>query len=394
MKRSGWLNQPFIDFLSAKGDITTAIAKLIPKRKQTQLQFIETICAGIAGGLIFTLLHLPLVWMLGPLTAVLVWKMASKRNLFWPVSFRNGGQVLLGYSMGLSFTSESARQIAKQLPSMAIITILMVGFGLVMAYLVARMTGISVQSAVMGTTPGGLSQMVVLSEEIKGAEPTIVTFMQTIRMLTVIFIVPALSFHALGGENLDNVRAFDEGSSFDHGNILQYLLVIAIVLLATRLAVRFKCPTPYIIGPLVTSAILTVSGMPTPQLPHLLTVIAQLCLGVYLGLGIKVNMLGNWRKLLPYSLISGLLIVGCALALAYGLHLIYPISMATAFLCIAPGGLPEMGVTAHTVHADVSMVAAYQLFRVFFILFIIPIFLRWIFGKKEGMGSEAASVTK
>ena len=61
----------------------------------------------------------------------------------------------------------------------------------------------------------------------------------------------------------------------------------------------------------------------------------------------------------------------------------YPITMATAFLCIAPGGLPEMGVTAHTIQADVSMVAAYQLFRVFFILFIVPIFLRWIFGRPD-----------
>ncbi len=379
---------------NGRGDSATAISTFKPKKRQTQLQFIETIGAGLAGGLIFTLFHWPLVGMLGPLSAVLIWKLASRRTLFWPVSFRNGGQVLLGYSMGLSFTIESARQIARQLPSMAIITILMVACGLGVALLAARWTGISLQSAVMGTTPGGLSQMVVLSEEIKGAEPTIVTFMQTIRMLTVIFIVPALSFHALSGEDVKNVSAFEQGAGPEPGNILFYLFVIGAVLLATRLAVRFNCPTPYIIGPLMTSAIFTLSGMPAPQLPPLLTIIAQLCLGVYLGMGIKVNLLGNWGRLLPISLISGLLIVGCALALAYALQRIYPISMATAFLCIAPGGLPEMGVTAHTVHADVSMVAAYQLFRVFFILFIIPIFLRWIFGKNKEMSGEVRSVTK
>jgi membrane AbrB-like protein len=77
------------------------------------------------------------------------------------------------------------------------------------------------------------------------------------------------------------------------------------------------------------------------------------------------------------------MIVGFAFGLSYCLHTLYHIDMTTAFLCIAPGGLPEMGVTAHTVHADVSMVAAYQLFRVFFILFIVPIFLRKIFGKQK-----------
>jgi membrane AbrB-like protein len=361
-----------------------SITKLTKRRKQKQFHFVETLLIGIIGGVLFTFLHLPLAWMLGPLTAVLSWKVLLNRDLYWPVSFRNGGQMLLGYSMGLSFTIESARQIVSQLPSMVIITILMVGFGIVLAYFVSRITGINHPSAVMGTTPGGLSQMVVLSEEIKGAEPTIVTFMQTIRMLTVIFIVPTLSIHAFSSEsNSKKISSIDMNTQMVNGNLIEFTLVIVIVLLVTSIALRFKCPTPWIIGPLLTSAILSISGFETPHLPPIFTVIAQLCLGVYLGLGIKVNMLGNWRKLLPLSFITGILIVGFALVLAYGLHILYPITMTTAFLCIAPGGLPEMGVTAHTVHADVSMVAAYQLFRVFFILFIVPLFLRRIFGKPD-----------
>ncbi len=360
------------------------ITKIINKRKQSQLQFIETLLCGIAGGFLFTLLNLPLSWMLGPLTAVLIWKLLSKRDLYWPISFRNGGQMLLGYSMGLSFTIASAGQIVDQLPSMAIVTVLMVVFGLVIAYFVSKLTGINIPSAVMGTTPGGLSQMVVLSEEIKGADSTVVTFMQTIRMLTVIFIVPALSIHAFSSGGTQNSKpTIDLVTQTEYGNFFQVITVLAIVLFITACAVRFKCPTPWIIGPLVSSAILTVSGFETPQLPPILIVLAQLCLGIYLGLGIKTNMLKSWKKLLPFSFISGLLIVGFSLVLAYGLHMIYPITMTTAFLCIAPGGLPEMGVTAHAVHADVSMVAAYQLFRVFFILFIVPIFLRYVFGRQD-----------
>jgi membrane AbrB-like protein len=371
----------------------SSITKLTIRRKQKQFQFVETLLIGIIGGVLFTHLHLPLAWMLGPLTAVFSWKLFLNRDLYWPVSFRNGGQMLLGYSMGLSFTIESARQIVNQLPSMVIITILMVGFGIALAYFVSRITGINHPSAVMGTTPGGLSQMVVLSEDIKGAEPTIVTFMQTIRMLTVIFIVPTLSIHALSSESTQKkISSIDMNAQMENGSLVEFTMVIVIVLLVTSIALRFKCPTPWIIGPLLTSAILSISGIEMPHLPPIFTLIAQLCLGVYLGLGIKVNMLGNWRKLLPLSFITGILIVGFALVLAYGLHILYPITMTTAFLCIAPGGLPEMGVTAHTVHADVSMVAAYQLFRVFFILFIVPIFLRRIFGKQDDVPKTVNTV--
>ena len=360
------------------------IIKLINNRKQSQLPFIETLLCGILGGLLFTILNFPLAWMLGPLTAVLVWKLFSKRDLYWPASFKNGGQMLLGYSMGLSFTTASAKQIVDQLPSMAIITILMVVAGLAIAFFVAKLTGINIASAVMGTTPGGLSQMVLLSEEIKGADSTVVTFMQTIRMLTVIFIVPTLSIHAFssGTTGVGNATA-DLVTQTEYVSFFQIITVLVIVLLITACAVRFKFPTPCIIGPLLSSAILTVAGFGTFPLPHILILLAQLCLGVYLGLGIKMDMLKNWKKLLPFSIVSGFLIVGFALVLAYGLHIVYPITMTTAFLCIAPGGLPEMGVTAHTVQADVSMVAAYQLFRVFFILFIVPIFLKYIFGGQE-----------
>lgn len=361
-----------------------SITRFMTRRKRKQVQLIETLLCGLAGGILFTIFHLPLIWMLGPLTAIVIWKLLSKRSLYWPDQFRNGGQMLLGYSMGLSFTNESARQIINQLPSMAIVTVLMVVFALVIAYLVSRLTGISIPSAVMGTTPGGLSQMVMMSEEIKGADPTIVTFMQTIRMLTVIFIVPALSIHAFSSDETQNSQPLiDLVVQTEYGSFSTLMTVIVIVLCITTLAVRFKFPTPWIIGPLVSSAILTLCGYETPQLPPILIVIAQLCLGIYLGLGIKINMLRNWRKLLPFSIISGLLIVGFAFGLAYCLHKLYPITMTTAFLSIAPGGLPEMGVTAHTVQADVSMVAAYQLFRVFFILFIVPIFLRWIFGRNH-----------
>lgn len=361
--------------------------------KLNLLQLLETLLCGIIGGAVFTALHLPLSWMLGPLTAVFVWKLIAKRELHWLKSFKNGGQMVLGYSMGLSFTIASAKQIGHQLPSMAIVTVLMVAFGLAIAFLVAKFTGMNLPSAVMGTTPGGLSQMVVLSEEIKGADTTVVTFMQTIRMLTVIFIVPALSIHAFSGGGTQNSEpAIGMVTQAASSGFFHTLLVVAIVLFITACAVHFKCPTPWIIGPLLTAAVMTVSGFETPQLPPILIIVAQLCLGVHLGLGIKINRLANWKRLLPFSIVSGLLIVGFALVLAYGLHIVYPISMTTAFLCIAPGGLPEMGVTAHTVQADVSMVAAYQLFRVFFILFIVPIFLRWIFGRQDALEKAAKAL--
>ncbi|MCZ8533079.1 hypothetical protein [Psychrobacillus psychrodurans] len=55
----------------------TSVTKSKNKTKQSVIQFIETLLCGLVGGYVFALLNLPLSWMLGPLTAVLLWKLFS-----------------------------------------------------------------------------------------------------------------------------------------------------------------------------------------------------------------------------------------------------------------------------------------------------------------------------
>ncbi|MNW03830.1 putative ammonia monooxygenase [compost metagenome] len=51
-------------------------------------------------------------------------------------------------------------------------------------------------------------------------------------------------------------------------------------------------------------------------------------------------------------------------------------SLTTAFLGTAPGGMAEMGLTGAAVGADLSIIVAYQMFRLLFILFIAPLVVK------------------
>lgn len=345
------------------------------------LKLMETLAVTFVGGLLFMLLDVPLSWMLGPLSAAMLWQGLTKRELKWPVGFRNGGLLLLGYSMGLSFTVESARQIAGQLPSMLLATVLTVGFSLAFAWLTARQTGITIQSSVIGSIPGGLSQMVVLSEEIEGADQTVVSFMQTIRLLTVIFVVPFFVVHGLADSAAPGAGVLPQPAAVLPAGFSVWVvpMIVVIIIAAALIAVRLRMPTPWFLGPIIAAAALTVAGMEPPHLPTPLVLAAQWSLGIYLGLGIRFSALASWRRLLPYSLAGGFAVVLLSLALSYGYSLVLPISFVTAFLSTSPGGMTEMGVTAAAVRGDVSMVVAYQMFRILFILFIVPYLLRWGF---------------
>ena len=341
---------------------------------------------GVGGGLLFQVLHLPLPWMLGPLTVIMFANLRSQKSklaLVWPIGFRNAGLIVLGYMLGISFTREAGWQILTQLPSMFLAAVFIIICGLILGVMIARQTGISLPTSLVGSIPGGLTQMVVLAEEIENIDITTVTFIQTIRLLTVVFTVPFLSLHFLAASPAIMQIAGTAGLAAgpDVAAVLgltpeNILAFGAVVLFSTAVSVRLSFPTPYLIGPLLGAAALVLWGWPAPPVPPRLITLAQVAVGAYMGLSMNLVSLQNWRKLLPYSLGFGLGIVFVALGIGYCLTLWHPLNLLTAFLATAPGGMTEMGVTAVAAGADLSVVAAYQLFRVLFILFVVPPLLK------------------
>lgn len=116
--------------------------------------FIETLIVSLIGGSIFNFLKIPLPWLLGPLVLIMLWKSATKRSLYWPVGLRNAGLVFLGLIIGISFTVETGLQILKQLPLIVLATVLTVSFSLLVGYVTSRKTGLSLATAIIGSTPG------------------------------------------------------------------------------------------------------------------------------------------------------------------------------------------------------------------------------------------------
>lgn len=351
--------------------------------------YLETLVVSLAGGLAFYFIHMPLPWMLGPLVVTLIWRSVLKRQVSWPVTARDAGLVVIGYAMGITFTHETVRQILMQLPTMIFATIITVSFSLLMGYITCRQTGISLSSGLIGSVPGGLSQMVVLSEEIPDCDITVVTFMQTVRLLSVVFVIPFLAIHGLAGnveQTVLPVSAVSTGSALDKPWIAW--LFLCAVLISAWVAYSFRLPTPFLLGPVLGSAALVLNGFAAPALPDGLIIAAQLCVGIYMGVSIKPASLKNWQKLLPYTVCGVVGVVACSLGIGFLLSHIFHFSLVTAFLSTAPGGMTEMGLTAMMIHANLSVIIAYQMFRLLFILLCVPPLLKWRLGRAAAKVAE------
>lgn len=341
-----------------------------------------TILIAVIGGFTFKLINIPLPWLLGPLFSVMIANIRFNYQLDLPSGYKNTGLLFLSYVLGTSFTMDTVLQVADHLPLMLSITMTTVLFSIFMAVVISFIGKLNLKDSILGSIPGGLSNMVALSEEIEGTNITTVTTFQLVRLLSVITIVPILAA-VIADDSANNMMVLlqNEVNEPKVNELIDSLIYIIMIPLVTWLSIKIKLPTAIIIGPIVSAAVLVIFGFQAPSLPTLILNLAQLFVGSHIGLLMVLKGSKNLKLVLMMSLILSLSTIGFSLLIGYIMPNLMDVSILTGLLGAAPGGVAEMGVTAAQLHANVSIVTAYQLFRLFFILLIMPFVLRILLKK-------------
>ncbi|GIN61215.1 hypothetical protein J27TS8_12080 [Robertmurraya siralis] len=220
--------------------------------------------------------------------------------------------------------------------------------------------------------------MLLLGEEIKNINLSIVTFLQVSRLILIIIFVPLFVFSPFVGTGTTGAADLIHSSTIRWGNLFpNILLFIPGVILSIFIARKIKLPTPFLVGPIFATAIIGLFGYIGPTLPSSLLDVSQLMIGAYIGLLIDLEQIEDKFKMLTIAIASGALLLFGSWGLSLLLSYVKDISFSTSTLSLAPGGMDQMGIIAAEIHADLSIVAGYQLFRLFFIFFVVPPLLRW-----------------
>lgn len=335
----------------------------------------------LAGGTLMHLLEWPLPWLLGPMIGVLIGSSIWKGKYHWPSPVRNAGMIAVGYTIGLSLTGAALREMGAQLPTMLLMTALLLLLCATLAAVVAKLGGIPYLTALMGSIPGGLTQVLILAEETKGVNLTVVTIIQVVRLMLIVICIPLLIFSPIFGYQVGEAvsTVATSGGHADWAELWPALPIYAVVCtLFALLGNKVRFPTAFLLAPALGAALLQAAGLHGPALPAPIIDAAQLAIGTYVGLLLKPAQLERKLRTLSLAAFSGIGLLACAIGLSFLLTKIHPLSLPTALLSLAPGGMDQMGLVAHEIGADLSTVAGYQLFRTFFIFFAVPPLLRWI----------------
>ncbi|RKN84991.1 AbrB family transcriptional regulator [Paenibacillus ginsengarvi] len=346
------------------------------------IRFLTACAFAVMGGFFFQLIHMPIPWLLGSMVFVLIGsKVFRGITFYWPARIRNTGMIIIGYTLGLSFTASTLVQIGQQLPTMILFTALLLLCAAGIAFVISLLSGIPFPTLLMGSIPGGLSQMVTLAEEMKGIDLTIVTFLQVSRLIMIMFCVPLLIFSPLFhvARSNDAAVAAVTGSEGYMG-LLSHLWLFAIVcILFALIGQKIKFPTAFLLGPMIGTMLLNLSGYEGFSLPTWVLDLSQIMMGSYIGLLLKPENLKHKLKVTWLALMNGLVLIGVAILLSLLLARLHDIPVVTSFLSLSPGGMDQMAFIAKEVNADLSVITCYQLFRTLFIFFAVPPLLRLVF---------------
>ncbi len=327
---------------------------------------------GFLGGYIFNLCHIPLAWILGPMSFLIIWRsiFSDKSRFTQPNLLKNGSFVILGISFGLSFTKETFLLVGPYIMPFLMATILLIFFSVLNGIFISKFANIDRNTSIFASIPGGLTEMVAASESVQ-ANSSLVTIFQTVRLLTVVFLVPFTILHMFDPESAQQTMV----AVTHNTSVISFGWYVIAGFVGWML--RKVLPASYVIGPLLTTALLNIIGLSLPIFHEFFIIFAQVSIGVGFGLMITIHDLKNGGKYCGLYFISTVLLIGVSFGFGYLFTLFTDLALGTAMLSFAPGGLVEMVLTASSIEADPAIVSSLQFIRLLFIISFVPSILKF-----------------
>lgn len=325
---------------------------------------------GVAGGALFQWLRLPLPWMLGPMTActlaaVLELPIAAPQIVRQPMS------AIIGVLLGASFAPNVFSHIGAWFGTIAGLLAFMVCCGFSSIWYLQRFGGLDATTAYFAGMPGGLAEMITLGEE-RGADVKAIALIHGTRILMVIMTLPFV-IQWLAGVTL--VRGAGTSPSIFTSPAVSEFLLLACALLGTILGHVLRLPAQNLLGPMIVSGAVHLSGLSDFKPTFEVVNAAQLVIGTTVGArfaGIPPRVILAQMRL---SCGATAILLGWTGIFAFIMSRITSFDIMTVMLAYSPGGLAEMSLVAMALHAEVAFVATHHLIRVVLVMVMAaPVF--------------------
>lgn len=328
-----------------------------------------TLALALVAALLCVRLRVPLPWMIGPLLVTAGCGLAGLR-LQGSRRLRNGGLWMIGVALGLYFTPPVVAVLWQLAPAIAVGVLWALALGYAFYRWLLHRNGGDRATAFFAATIGGASEMALLAERHQGQVDRVAAA-HSLRVLLVVVLIP-VAYQLAGIHGADaTLPAVQE--------VRPAGLAVLLAASAAGMALlwRVGTPNPWVLGALLSTLLLTASGLQLSALPREASNAGQLAIGVALGTRFTpefARTAPRWLASVAVGTLAMILASGLfawLLALAAGLH------PATVLLGTSPGGIAEMCITAKVLQLGVPVVTAFHVVRYVAVLTLTEPIFRW-----------------
>ncbi len=153
---------------------------------------------------------------------------------------------------------------------------------------------------------------------------------------------------------------------------LNFLIILVISFPSAIIAEYLKIPLAWMLGPMLTISIATLSGLKL-KMPKLALSIILVILGLYIGNYIDEKLLQQTHKWIGTSAIMFIYITVCIFFVSKYLEKFANYDTKTSYFSAAPGGLGPLVMLAEHEKSDISQVATSHLIRLIVIITVFPL---------------------
>jgi len=302
-------------------------------------------------------------------------------------------KLILGCYLGSMVDRSTLHQLRKVLIPAGIVSFWMLALSLVSGYILYKVSNLSIETAFLGSTAGGIAEMAILGLAFH-ADTVTITILQLFRVLLFLVAMPFVARWKVGrtkysappplaqeSVNLPHPPLHSPPPSSARQDPVNrsfgsFILLVTATLIGGFLGKFLGIPAGDMLGALFGVGTVNTLFGDLPTVPPLLRNYARIAIGLAMAEQLTPETLERLSTLiLPIGLL-GLLMVASGILLSRILQRVTGWDTGTCLLVSSPAGITQMSIIAEEVGADPLIVSVLHTARLLSILTVLPFLFR------------------
>lgn len=348
-----------------------AVARETGATFRTLWRFLAAVLVGATGGFVFRAIGAPLPWVLGSMIACAVGSIAGLPIEASGASRRPMAAVI-GVVLGSAFHPGLLEHAGLWIVPIALLPLFLATAAFACVIYFRRVAAFDAPTAYFAGMPGGIAEMVVMGSE-RGADERAIGLIHGARIFLVVFTLPFL-IRLFEGDVHGPVVAPAAVTGAAGWTLLPWAL--GCIAVGGGLGRLLRLPAWHLMGPLLASAAVHLSGLSDFHIPAWAVGAVQVGLGATIGCRFVGLSLRTMVRTLVLAAGSTAILLAVTFCWSFAIGWATGLDPALVALAYSPGGVAEMSMVALSLSLEAGFVIVHHLARVVLVLVGAPLAFR------------------